>query len=277
MNDRATSKDVPEGNKMLMRLTGLYLKLSRAANQKEPSAEFEKERLSDVFVEDGKLKIVPLMPPNLKVATVEAIRYYIQNPPNYAKLKVGEKAAPKTFDDQTRLDMEVGKAEAERDAEDSRLAQLKMRAEILKLQQQAAAQAPVPSASSITAPWDQITAQHQAKRKQQEEAAETAALEAGKQRQATAERKLMADHDSGDGRTGMIRPNQVAQLKELFGRLQLTEEFIRDKLLSRVKVSRVSEMTWVQADQLTKVLKKKAGDNGEPAENEPEKGGKIPF
>jgi hypothetical protein len=116
-----------------------------------PAATVLKERLADTFFDAaGNLEIVQLMPPRLPEATVAAIRGYIANPPDYHKLKAGEKVIEKQASDEEKLRLQVAAAEADRDASANRLQLMARQAELRALQMQAAADKP-PAASDQTA------------------------------------------------------------------------------------------------------------------------------
>ena len=98
--DRPTRNRIPKGKETLMEVASLYLWMERPTDDKgrkrpEPSARVLKSRLATAQRDaNGKVVIVPTLPPRLALATPDAIRAYILNPPDYAKLKSGEKASP---------------------------------------------------------------------------------------------------------------------------------------------------------------------------------------
>jgi len=138
----------PKGKDTLMELSSLYLWLEREPDKEGkvpavPSAIVLKERLADTTVtEDGLLKIVHLMPPRLPVATVVAIREYIANPPDYAKLKPAERVVEKELSEEEKLRYQLSIAEAEKAATENRVALLARQEELKRLAMQAAQQTP---------------------------------------------------------------------------------------------------------------------------------------
>jgi hypothetical protein len=144
-----TGKREPKGKETLLELASLYLWLERKPDESGnvpgiPSAIVLKERLADTRMNAaGQLEIVQLVPPRLPVATVQAIRQYIANPPDYDKLKTGERVIEEKMTDETRLRLEAARAEADREAEVARNQRLD-RMERLRAQQAAQQAKPQP-------------------------------------------------------------------------------------------------------------------------------------
>ncbi len=138
--DRPSGRRERKGKETLMELASLYVWLERKPDAEGnvpavPSAICEepwgKNRISDTWIDDkGGFHIDPLLPPRISKCTVDEIRCYIANPPDHAKLKDGERVREEEFTEEEKLRLEVVKAEAERDTEGSRLAQLTRRAEL---------------------------------------------------------------------------------------------------------------------------------------------------
>ena len=117
-----TGKKAPKGKETLMELASLYLHMDRRADAKGnvpdvPGANVLKSRLADHRWIDGELVWVDLLPPRLPHATPKAIREYILNPPDYAKLKAGERLIEEKETEADIAAMRLAAAEAERDAE----------------------------------------------------------------------------------------------------------------------------------------------------------------
>ncbi len=116
-----TGKREPRGKETLAELASLYLWLERLPDDKGnvpeiPSAIVLKQRLADTSIDKaGELVITALMPPRIPVATVNSIRQYIANPPDYAKLTAGERIVEKQFTeaDMERLRLQRAQAETE--------------------------------------------------------------------------------------------------------------------------------------------------------------------
>jgi hypothetical protein len=136
-----TGKREPKGKDTLMELASLYLWMERRAKidgsvPEEPSAIVMKERLSDtVMQEDGTIKIIKLIPPRIPVATPQAIREYIANPPDYSKLKDDEKYVEQPMTDDERLAMKAMIATKEAEASSNSLAAIDGQARIVAMQQ----------------------------------------------------------------------------------------------------------------------------------------------
>ncbi|RLC38515.1 hypothetical protein DRH27_02075 [Candidatus Falkowbacteria bacterium] len=93
VNNVRTGKKVPKGKVTLPELATVYLELERhemvsaAGVSSVPSARVLKSRLA-VFPEGLPVEVLP---PRMPVATYAAICHYIENPPNFAKLKKAER------------------------------------------------------------------------------------------------------------------------------------------------------------------------------------------
>jgi hypothetical protein len=296
-----TGKREPKGKETLMELASLYLWLERKPNDKgevsdAPSAIVLKQRLADTFMDDaGALRVVPLMPPRIPVATVAAIRQYIANPPDYQKLATGERVieAKTTEEDLERLKLQ--RAEAERATEETRLERMR-RIEEYQAGQRKATETQPPAADQ--------TAQRQndaeARRKQEAKAAaETAEIERLKaeaeaklaEAKATEER-LIAGHDqwrpgketqeaqsagssSGNGNgasngTATVPGDfctraQALEIAELFRELQLDREKIL-AILAKAKVEKIGQLkrsdALLLAEKLKAALARKSNGNG---------------
>jgi hypothetical protein len=70
---------------------------------KTPCGLVGKSRLVEAVLTDGKLEMVPSLPPRLPECTPDAIREYILNPPDPNKLKKGEKAEPTELTEDQKL------------------------------------------------------------------------------------------------------------------------------------------------------------------------------
>ena len=121
-----TAKRAPKGKETLEELASLYLWMERKADAKGnvppvPSAVVRKSRLAHTGVVNGKLQIIPILPPRLPEATPDAIRRYQLEPPDYAKLSKDERAPEQVMTDDERAAVRLATAEAERDAEQLRL------------------------------------------------------------------------------------------------------------------------------------------------------------
>lgn len=129
-------KQEPKGKETLMELASLYIWLDRSPDEKGivpdvPSATVVKQRLADtILTADKGLQIVPLLPPRIPKATIEAIRKYISSPPDYKKLKTGERVIEKPWTDEEKAQVALATAEANRAAEEAHLAAVTRQAEL---------------------------------------------------------------------------------------------------------------------------------------------------
>ena len=123
-----TGRKEPKGKDTLMELASLYLWFDRSPNDAgevpgAPSAEVIKSRQSVThFADDGTLQIVQLLPPRLARGTVEAIRHYIANPPNYDKLKAEELAVVYQPTEEDMIAARTREHEARREAAEAEIA-----------------------------------------------------------------------------------------------------------------------------------------------------------
>lgn len=121
--NKATGKRKPKGKSTLMELASLYLLMERKPDPKgvvapKPAATVLKSRLAHTQLnpETGEVEIIPALPPRLPEATPSAIRRYLLNPPDYTKLKPGERVQEEKLSEDELAAMRLATAEAERDA-----------------------------------------------------------------------------------------------------------------------------------------------------------------
>lgn len=149
-----TSRREPRGKETLAELASLYLWLER--EQKDgsiPSAIVMKHRLSDTRVnEAGELEIVELMPRRIPVATVQAIRQYIANPPNTKKPAAGETVVEKEVTELDLQRMRLATAEAEAAAASQQAALVDRQMELAAIRRQAAPQTSSPAPTPTPQP-----------------------------------------------------------------------------------------------------------------------------
>lgn len=145
---RPSGKREPRGKETLAELASLYLWLERAPDEKgvvsdKPSAIVLKQRLADTRMNaDGELEIVNLMPPRIPVATVQAIRQYIANPPDYNKLTAGERVVEKPVTEIELQRMRLATAEAQTAAATAQATVLDRQRELTAIRQAACACSP---------------------------------------------------------------------------------------------------------------------------------------
>jgi hypothetical protein len=138
-----TGKREPKGKETLFELASLFLEFEREQDKKGnvaavPSATVLKSRLAKTVFFDGELKILPVLPPRLPVATPRAIRDYIATPPDYEKLKAAERIHEKEMTEEERLRLQAQIATSNAEAAAAEVAKLDR---IEKINQAAAAQA----------------------------------------------------------------------------------------------------------------------------------------
>lgn len=91
-----TGKREPKGKDTLMELASLALLLERKSDAKgevpeKPAGIVIKSRLAHTKWENGELKVLPILPPRLPIATPTAIREFIKRPADYNKLTKGQR------------------------------------------------------------------------------------------------------------------------------------------------------------------------------------------
>jgi hypothetical protein len=125
-----TTKKKPKGKTTLEELASLFLWLERKPNargeiQAAPSALVRKTRLLHTHMSPAGMTMIPVLPPRLPVATPAAIRAYMLNPPDPAKLKPEELAPEEVMSEDERLELRAQIAANEAEA---RRAELEMTA-----------------------------------------------------------------------------------------------------------------------------------------------------
>jgi len=155
-----TDKRKAKGIDTLFELASLYIELERRPDDKgkvdkKPSGKVLKSRLAVSRMVDGELEHFPILPPRMPVATPAAIREYIKNPPDYAKLKKGELVEKEVLSDDEKLEMQREIAATQLEVETARLSQMdrlkenaERQAELRRKQQAAAAAAVKPEVTS---------------------------------------------------------------------------------------------------------------------------------
>jgi len=244
-----TSKREPKGKETLMELASLYLWLERKPDSQgkvppRPAAIVLKERLADTVLTDGVLEIIQLVPPRLPIATAGIIREYIANPPDYSRLRVGERVIEEKMSDEERLLIERETAEAQRDTSESQLAILAKRAELRAMQH--AEEVAKPQAS------DQ-TATHHAAREQDAEDKEIAAKLAAAEAEANeANRKVTED--------GLCSDAQLERAKLLVRQAGWDAAKLK-AVIAKVGVQKVGDMSAKHAGLLIQKLESLAVKN----------------
>jgi len=253
-NTPVRGKKEPKGKETLFELASLYLWLEREPDSEGrvpavPSAVVLKERLSDTVIEDGELRIIQLMPPRLPVATVAAIREYIANPPNYAKLKPDERIIEKPMSDEERLQLQLQISENERATEENRVSRLARQLELQQLAQAAANNRPQNSDQTAA-----LQAQQEAKRLAKAKADDELAAKL----KAEADASLAKANDDGarlmrdnDGANPLAGQEQIDLAKSLFQQAGVSAESFQArcggrqfKLLTATKAGEV--IRWMQ-------------------------------
>ena len=126
-----TEKRKAKGLDTLFELASLYLELERRPDDKgkvdkKPAGKVLKSRLAISRMVDGELEHFPILPPRLPVATPAAIRDYIKNPPDYAKLKKGELVEKEVLSDDEKLVIQAEVANVQLEIEQAKLSQMEM-------------------------------------------------------------------------------------------------------------------------------------------------------
>jgi hypothetical protein len=124
VGDKPSGKRKPKGKSTLMELASLFLQMERKKDAKGnmpavPSALVLKSRLAHTAIDPttGEVRIVPVLPPRLPIATPVAIRQYMLAPPDYSKLTKAELAPEEQMTEDERAGMRLATAEAEAERE----------------------------------------------------------------------------------------------------------------------------------------------------------------
>lgn len=276
VGNKPSGKREPKGKESLLEVASLYVWLERKpdTNGKVPEVPSTrmilKDRLADTLIDaDGSLKVIPLLPPSLSPCTVQAIRGYIANPPDYTKLRESERQETDVFSDEEKLRLEVAKAEAERDAVTGKLALIDKQVQLSAVR--AAAQPPAAQNADQTA---RMQADAEVKRKALADEAAKAEVEAQEKLHAAEEagHKLL-EQAEGDHATARDVAQEVQEAKtqsasadghctkeearaclDLCRQLNLGEDKVKE-ILGRAKVARFSELSRADCRALTERLK----------------------
>ena len=241
--NQPTGRREPKGKETLMELASLYLWLERKPDKDGkvpavPSAIVLKERLADTRMnDDGELEVIQLMPPRLPEATAGSIRKYVSSPPNYSRLKQGERVPEEEFTEEEKLRLELAKAEAERETEETRLARLGRQAELQAMARQAAAQKPQPS--------DRTGARQAEQQKARQEPTATAPA-------ATVPATTAPASAQPNGRA---TAEQVGRVKQLVAELEVPREKLAG-MLARAKAAKVSDLSGQQCGLLIDAMER---------------------
>jgi hypothetical protein len=298
-----------------MELASLYLWLDRKPDKdgntpNVPAATVLKSRLADTLIdENGLLHVIQLLPPRIPEATIGAIRQYIANPPDYAKLREDERVREEVMSEDDKLLIKLATAEAEKEVEGARLAQLSRRAE-LQSSARAAEDAKSQYADRTAELHVAAAEKREADARTAEKNAETAAKEAAElkkleaktaadeQRREAETARLMAGNGglnvvkpvgtngngngtgngnadeatrrngNGDRNPSLCTRQQVAEVKRLVELLKVPADVLH-RMLARVNVSRVSELSREHCLLLTEKLKAKLDAQMEANEEVP--------
>jgi len=174
---RPSGKREPRGKETLAELASLYLWLERLPDDKgivsdKPSAIVLKQRLADTRMNAaGELEIVNLMPPRIPVATVQEIRRYIANPPDYSKLATAERVIEKPETEMDLQRMRLATAEAQATAATAQANLIDRQRELTAIRESTRRAAP--QASDQTAMTNQAAAEKRAAQKEEDHLAAT--------------------------------------------------------------------------------------------------------
>lgn len=263
-NNLPTNKREPKGKETLLELSSLYLWLERKPDKSgavadKPAATVLKQRLSDTFVdaESGELRIVPLMPPRIPVATIGEIRRYIAAPPDYAKLKPEERVVEEQITEEQTLQLKLATAQAEQAAEESRLQVISRRLELQRAQHEYQQQQPQSPDQSA-----QVKAAAESKRAESVERAQTEQqqdeVEAAKQK---AQERMAA----GDAETKRLMENnptsadpatrsQVLEAQSRMKACGMPPEVLKAKLVA-AGAQKVSELSREACHKLLEAMR----------------------
>ncbi len=228
-----TTKREPTGKATLFELTSLYLWLERPTDKHgkqpdKPSANVLKSRLADTRInpDTGEPEVIPTLPPRLPVATPAAIRKYILTPPDYAKLKVGERIQEKVMSADEKLLIENETAKAQQATQETALARLDRQA-VLREQAGKAPVSGVGPAPATTTPVPPVP--------------NRGSLDLTQTDNGNSEMELRAGDPCDAG--------QKAEIKRLFDKLNIPHERAK-AVIERRGVTRLAALTAGQAGEL---------------------------
>ena len=136
---KPTTAKEPKGKETLEELASLYLILDRTPpgpGQEEPdvpSAIVTQNRLTEINITNGCMKIVQCLPPRIPQCTPDAIREYIVNPRGSGDLRPDEIPQEKSLTDDERLLLETSRAEDVRAAAEAEAEATRSKLEVAKL------------------------------------------------------------------------------------------------------------------------------------------------
>lgn len=289
--NRPTGKREAKGKETVMELASLYLMLDRKPDEKgkvpaKPNAVKLKDRLS-VFIVDpqtGEYEPKPVLPPRITACTPERIRWYINNPPDYSKLKKDELALPEQMTDDERLMAQIQLATEQKEAAQAQAMNQVAVNEAAKIR--VAAMHAAPGAVAV----DQSAAVNQATEDKTEAAAETtseaaseaaagsiqpdsessasgsepAAAEAATQQESPVQpASSVTDLDSTPPAVPMVTDEQRQQMLAYVKQLGWdADSYAKWKeALKRFNVKAAKELTFDAADKLLAALERKTQTN----------------
>lgn len=275
--NRPTGKREAKGKETVMELASLYLMLDRKADDKgkvpeKPNAMKLKDRLS-IFIqnkETGEFEPHPALPPRITGCTPARIRWYINNPPDYAKLKKDELALPEQLSDDEKLMLNAQMASDQKEAAIAQSANQAAVNEAAKIRLTAIQLAPGAVAqdqsAGVVAAVEQKTAGQAIEHQEHASDPETSNVEAeipaapvNVEAVVAAGAALTAglSLDSTDvPAVPMVTVEQLTQMKALKDQLQITDEIWKAAIAKR-GVQKAKELTFQQADEFLANLEKK--------------------
>lgn len=257
-----SGKREPRGKETLFELASLYLWLERAPDEKgvvsdKPSAIVLKQRLADTRMNAaGELEVVNLMPPRIPVATVQAIRQYIANPPDYSKLTAAERVIEKPVTEVELQRMRLATAEAQTAAATAQADVLDRQRELTAIRQ--AAQAQTPQTVDQTA---KMNAERQAKlnaERAEEDRRLAAHVEEGKRLMETNQKP-----EGTNGRTNGHTDGRVEAFKRLFPASGVSPEKLK-AALAKHGAERFTQLSPELQDGLLATLQKAVDARQQP-------------
>jgi hypothetical protein len=234
-----TGKKEPKGKETLFQLASLYLRLERVADSKGvvpevPSAIPLKHRLAKHEIVDGDLQWISLLPPRIPTATPASIRKYILSPPDYSKLKPGERVVEEKMSEEELTAMRLAAAEAEREAE-------ALKAERLD------------------------RADRMAKQRTEVKAAAPAATPTPSQQPSINEVKKSVEPKNTESPSAAVVPHvgavtdiQLGRIRDYKAACKITDPEVWAQILAKRNVKSARDLTEVQAEELIESLSKKA-------------------
>ena len=245
---RPTGEREAKGKETIDQLASLSLELSRepvnGRKPDKPNAKVVKHRLSRIVRDEtGSFTVMPLVPPYITECDPAKIRWYLANPPNYAKLKKNEQVPERHLTEDQRLFLQsqiaadmAAAAQAEAVSRETTVMAVNVAAGAM--QQAGGDQEQQQAVSKVTQPAEM---QGQAQQSDTHCDPDCTGCQPETEFQASAEE--------------MVTTPQIEEMQALLQELQPPPEFWRGTILARFRVNTARDLTSSQADRVLAYLR----------------------